>query len=105
MDLVTANVAANVQEFVVQPRPIADRQARHEAFEHGLARLGRFVQIAHGHPIPVLAIPSLWAAILPFRIIADAGQAGGPQGRYREYWDRMSFGDLNESAKTRKAVL
>lgn len=30
---------------------------------------------------------------------------GGPQGRYRTYWRDFSFGDLTESAKTRKAVL
>jgi len=30
---------------------------------------------------------------------------GGPEGRYREYWQNYSFGDLNASAKTRKEVL
>jgi hypothetical protein len=30
---------------------------------------------------------------------------GGPQGRYQTYWQHFSFGDLTESAKTRKAVL
>jgi hypothetical protein len=30
---------------------------------------------------------------------------GGPDGRYRDYWHSYSFGDLSESAKTRKAVL
>jgi hypothetical protein len=30
---------------------------------------------------------------------------GGPEGRYRDYWQHYSFGDLNASAKTRKDVL
>jgi hypothetical protein len=30
---------------------------------------------------------------------------GGPDGRYRDYWNRYSFGELGESAETRKAVL
>ena len=30
---------------------------------------------------------------------------GGPEGRYRDYWQNYSFGELNASAKTRKEVL
>jgi hypothetical protein len=30
---------------------------------------------------------------------------GGPQGRFQEYWQNYSFGELNASAKTRKDVL
>jgi hypothetical protein len=30
---------------------------------------------------------------------------GGPNGRYREYWQSYSFGELNATAKTRKQVL
>ena len=29
---------------------------------------------------------------------------GGPEGRYRDYWQNYSFGALNASAKTRKDV-
>ncbi len=32
-------------------------------------------------------------------------QNGGPEGRYQAYWQSVSFGDLTETAKTRKAVL
>src|SRR4051794_26877860 len=32
-------------------------------------------------------------------------QDGGPDGRYRAYWESYSFGDLSETAMTRKAVL
>jgi hypothetical protein len=30
---------------------------------------------------------------------------GGPEGRYRDYWVSYSFGDLSETARTRKEVL
>jgi hypothetical protein len=30
---------------------------------------------------------------------------GGPEGRYRAYWQSYSFGDLSETAQTRRAVL
>ncbi|QDV50324.1 DUF4132 domain-containing protein [Gimesia fumaroli] len=30
---------------------------------------------------------------------------GGPEGRYIDYWHRYSFGDLTESANTRKEIL
>ena len=30
---------------------------------------------------------------------------GGPGGRYRDYWQTYSFGELSETAKTRRAVL
>ncbi|MDJ0942427.1 MAG: DUF4132 domain-containing protein [Kiloniellales bacterium] len=32
-------------------------------------------------------------------------QDGGPEGRHRDYWWEYSFGDLTETAKTRRAVL
>ena len=32
-------------------------------------------------------------------------QDGGPQGRYREYWNSYSFGELKETAAVRKEVL
>jgi hypothetical protein len=32
-------------------------------------------------------------------------QDGGPEGRFRAYWRERSFGDLSESAQSRKAVL
>ncbi|HEX8492122.1 MAG TPA: DUF4132 domain-containing protein [Pyrinomonadaceae bacterium] len=36
----------------------------------------------------------------------DPGWAdGGPEGRYQAYWANYSFGDLSETAKTRRAVL
>jgi hypothetical protein len=30
---------------------------------------------------------------------------GGPEGRFLDYWSNYSFGDLTETAKTRKQVL
>jgi hypothetical protein len=32
-------------------------------------------------------------------------QDGGPEGRYRDYWESYSFGDLGATAQTRKTIL
>ena len=32
-------------------------------------------------------------------------QDGGPEGRYRDYWESVSFGDLSASAQTRCELL
>ena len=32
-------------------------------------------------------------------------QDGGPGGRYRDYWNTYSFGELGETARTRRAIL
>jgi hypothetical protein len=32
-------------------------------------------------------------------------QDGGPEGRFRTYWQTYSFGELSETAKTRRSVL
>ncbi|HWE35836.1 MAG TPA: hypothetical protein VG406_04630 [Isosphaeraceae bacterium] len=45
--------------------------------------------------------PPDWASR---RCSAD-GADGGPEGRYIDYWQRCSFGDLSATAQTRKAVL
>lgn len=34
-----------------------------------------------------------------------AWQDGGPEGRYLDYWRRYAFGELSETAQTRRAVL
>src|SRR6185503_12701826 len=36
----------------------------------------------------------------------DPGWAdGGPGGRYRDYWQEYSFGELSATARTRRAIL
>jgi hypothetical protein len=68
-----------------------------------------------GEPIPLDQIPPLvFSEIMRdvdlFVGVASVGndptwQDGGPQGRYRDYWQEYSFGQLTESAQTRRAVL
>ncbi len=66
-------------------------------------------------PLPLAEIPPLvFSEVMRdadmFVGVASVGNDptwndGGPEGRYREYWQSYSFGDLNASAKTRKEVL
>ena len=68
-----------------------------------------------GDPLPLDAIPPLVLSevlrdVDLFVGVASVGndptwQDGGPGGRYRDYWQAYSFGELNETAKTRRAVL
>ncbi len=70
---------------------------------------------ADGQPLPLEEIPALvFSDIMRdvdlFVGVASVGndQAwsdGGPEGRYRDYWQSYSFGDLGATAKTRKDVL
>ncbi|MBN2296309.1 MAG: DUF4132 domain-containing protein [Pirellulales bacterium] len=83
---------------------------------------GRYSSLAAGpgedninEPLPLEQIPPLvFSEIMRdvdlFVGVASVGndptwEDGGPEGRYREYWQGYSFGDLSESATTRKHVL
>ncbi len=67
------------------------------------------------HPIPLEEIPPLVLSEVMrdvdlFVGVASVGNDptwsdGGPEGRFRDYWHSYSFGELNETAQTRKAVL
>ncbi|MEZ6049143.1 MAG: DUF4132 domain-containing protein [Planctomycetaceae bacterium] len=66
-------------------------------------------------PVPLEEIPELvFSEIMRdvdlFVGVASVGndptwQDGGPEGRYRDYWENYAFGELQESARTRKEVL
>lgn len=72
-------------------------------------------QRSSSEPIPLAEIPPLvftevMRDIDLFVSVAAVGNDpnwsdGGPEGRYRNYWERYSFGDLSEVAKTRKQIL
>ena len=76
---------------------------------HGLA------DRAANHPLPLDQIPPLALSELLrdvdlFVGVASVGndpawQDGGPDGRFRTYWQDYSFGDLSATAQTRKTVL
>ncbi|MFE7167412.1 DUF4132 domain-containing protein [Streptomyces sp. NPDC057616] len=66
-------------------------------------------------PLPLSGIPPLVLSevlrdVDLFVGVASVGndptwQDGGPDGRFREYWSGYSFGELGESARTRRALL
>ncbi|MEK6642986.1 MAG: DUF4132 domain-containing protein [Planctomycetota bacterium] len=66
-------------------------------------------------PIPMELIPPLvFSEIMRdidlFVGVASVGndptwQDGGPEGRFRDYWREYAFGDLSETAKTRREIL
>lgn len=75
----------------------------------------RFFQSGAPEPLALTEVPPLVFSEVMRDVdlfVAVAGVAadptwsdGGPEGRYRDYWWRHSFGELGESAKTRHAVL
>lgn len=66
-------------------------------------------------PVPLreidpLALSEVFRDVDLFVGVASVGNDpnwsdGGPEGRYIEYWESYSFGELNESAETRKTIL
>jgi len=60
--------------------------------------------------IPPLVFSEIMRDVDLFVGVASVGndptwQDGGPGGRYRDYWTNYSFGELGETAKTRRAIL
>jgi len=90
----------------------ADRHVAH-------ATGGRFITEGLAHPvneplplevIPPIVFSELMRDVDLFVGVASVGNDptwadGGPGGRYREYWQNFSFGDLTPTAQTRKQVL
>jgi hypothetical protein len=72
-------------------------------------------QETNSEPLPLSEIPPLVFSEVLRDVDLFVGVAsvandptwsdGGPEGRYRGYWQSHSFGDLSASAKTRKEVL
>ncbi len=60
--------------------------------------------------IPPLVLSEVMRDVDLFVGVASVGNDptwndGGPEGQYRQYWHDYSFGDLSQTAQTRKAVL
>ena len=60
--------------------------------------------------VPPLALSEILRDVDLFVGVASVGNDptwsdGGPEGRYREYWQTYSFGELSNTAQTRKAIL
>jgi hypothetical protein len=74
----------------------------------------RFYRTADATPMRLLDVPALaFSEVMRdvdlfvgiASVGADPNWTDGGNARYRDYWQHYSFGDLSESAKTRKAVL
>jgi hypothetical protein len=75
----------------------------------------RFYRQDETEPLPLTDVPPLaFSEVMRdvdlFVGVASVGNDpnwadGGPEGRYRDYWQSYSFGELSASAQTRKAVL
>lgn len=76
----------HAQQQVTPPAPLALDQIPPLVFSEVLRDVDMFVGVAS------VANDPNWAD-------------GGPDGRYRDYWESYSFGDLSESARTRRQVL
>jgi len=60
--------------------------------------------------IPPLVLSEVLRDVDLFVGVASVGndptwQDGGPEGRFREYWEHYSFGELSATAETRRALL
>lgn len=60
--------------------------------------------------VPALVFSEIMRDVDLFVGVASVGndptwQDGGPGGRFRDYWTRYSFGELGETARTRRAIL
>lgn len=72
-------------------------------------------QVGTADPIPLELVPPLvFSEVMRdidlFVGVASVGNDpmwsdGGPEGRYRDYWQSYSFGELTETAQTRKQIL
>lgn len=108
-------------EFWVEP--ISDNRPFHERedvghsgiFLHTTTDQVRFARRGSMEPLPLDQVPSLvFSEVLRdvdlFVGVASVGNDpnwldGGPDGRYRDYWQSYAFGDLSATAQTRKALL
>ncbi len=82
---------------------------------HGEYRMWLRDGAAPVDPLPLEAIPPLVLSevlrdVDLFVGVASVGndptwQDGGPDGRFREYWTSYGFGELNQSAETRRLLL
>ncbi|MHC4865213.1 MAG: DUF4132 domain-containing protein [Planctomycetota bacterium] len=98
---------------------MATDQVRFYSIDEPLGAGGAFYGQNYGHEgaeplalqdVPALVFSEVMRDVDLFVGVCSVGNDpnwadGGPDGRYRDYWHSYSFGDLSESAKTRKGVL
>jgi Domain of unknown function (DUF4132) len=102
-------------EFWVEPIADLDEATASGVYRHLSTDQVRFYRRAEGDPMPLSDVPPLVLSevlrdVDLFVGVASVGNDpnwsdGGPTGRFRDYWQNYSFGDLSATAQTRKAVL
>jgi hypothetical protein len=108
-------------EFWVEPihegRPFHEREdvGHSGIYLHTTTDQVRFVRRGGMEPLPLEQVPSLvFSEVMRdvdlFVGVASVGNdpnwsAGGPDGRYRDYWHSYAFGDLSATAQTRRGLL
>ncbi len=102
-------------EFWVQPLDGEAEISGHGIYMHLSTDQVRFYRQGNMEPMPLADVPPLvFSEVLRdvdlFVGVASVGNDpnwsdGGPAGIYRDYWHSYSFGDLSQTAQTRKAVL
>jgi Domain of unknown function (DUF4132) len=108
-------------EFWVEPihegRPFHEREdiGHTGIYLHTTTDQVRFVRRASLEPLPLEQVPPLvFSEVMRdvdlFVGVASVGNDpnwsdGGPDGRYRDYWQSYAFGDLSATAQTRRALL
>jgi hypothetical protein len=102
-------------EFWVQALADEAEASGHGIYLHLSTDQVRFYRQDEVEPMPLADIPPLvFSEVLRdvdlFVGVASVGNDpnwsdGGPAGLYRDYWHNYSFGDLSQTAQTRKAVL
>ena len=111
-----AGVYLHVATDQVRFHPLGDDPNLAHAWGGGYhaARRRRTEEAPHlGIPleeIPPLVFSEIMRDVDLFVGVASVGndptwQDGGPEGRFRDYWQTYSFGELSGTAKTRKQVL
>jgi hypothetical protein len=80
------------------------------SLNEGLRALQQSEEVLPLEEIPPLVFSEIMRDVDLFVGVASVGNDptwidGGPDGRHRDYWQSVSFGDLNATAQTRKAVL
>lgn len=102
-------------EFWVEAVAGRDEASGHGIYLHLSTDQVRFYRGDDVDPMPLADVPPLvFSEVLRdvdlFVGVASVGNDpnwsdGGPTGQYRDYWYNYSFGDLSQTAQTRKAVL
>jgi Domain of unknown function (DUF4132) len=102
-------------EFWVEPLADENGTSASGVYQHLSTDQVRFYRREELEPLPVANVPPIVLSevlrdVDLFVGVASVGNDpnwsdGGPGGRYRDYWQSYSFGDLSATAQTRKSVL